>query len=299
MVGLVAGVPGVDRRWTFAEMLAEAERVARGAARPASRPASASRCGRRTSRSGCCSSSAPRWRVSCSSRSTRRTSVTSWRTCSVSRARRAWCSCDEWRGNPMRASLDAVRGDLEQLREVVMFDEWDAFLASAGRTCPARRSARRSGADPVHVGHDRLPEGRVAAPRRADRQRRAVRGGGRDRPGRRYVNPMPMFHTAGCVLGALGTLHARAAHVPVLAFDPGVRARAHRTRTGHRDARRSHHADRAAGAPRPRDARPVESAVGGVGWQPRPRRARPAHRATSASSSASCTARPSARRSSR
>src|SRR5439155_20178387 len=27
-VGLVAGVPGVDRRWTFAEMLAEAERVA-------------------------------------------------------------------------------------------------------------------------------------------------------------------------------------------------------------------------------------------------------------------------------
>ena len=28
VVGLVAGVPGVDRRWTFAEMLAEAERVA-------------------------------------------------------------------------------------------------------------------------------------------------------------------------------------------------------------------------------------------------------------------------------
>src|SRR5439155_898375 len=34
-------------------------------------------------------------------------------------------------------------------------------------------------------------------------------------------NPMPMFHTAGCVMGALGTLHARATHVPVLAFDPG------------------------------------------------------------------------------
>jgi fatty-acyl-CoA synthase len=32
---------------------------------------------------------------------------------------------------------------------------------------------------------------------------------------------MPMFHTAGCVLGALGTLSARAAHVPVFAFDPG------------------------------------------------------------------------------
>jgi fatty-acyl-CoA synthase len=35
-----------------------------------------------------------------------------------------------------------------------------------------------------------------------------------------YVNPMPMFHTAGCVLGALSTLSARATHVPILAFDP-------------------------------------------------------------------------------
>ena len=29
VVGLVAGVPGVDRRWTFAEVLTEAEQVAR------------------------------------------------------------------------------------------------------------------------------------------------------------------------------------------------------------------------------------------------------------------------------
>jgi fatty-acyl-CoA synthase len=36
-----------------------------------------------------------------------------------------------------------------------------------------------------------------------------------------YVNPMPMFHTAGCVLGALGALAARAAHLPILAFEPG------------------------------------------------------------------------------
>jgi fatty-acyl-CoA synthase len=36
-----------------------------------------------------------------------------------------------------------------------------------------------------------------------------------------YVNPMPMFHTAGCVLGALGTVAARAMHIPVVAFDPG------------------------------------------------------------------------------
>ena len=32
---------------------------------------------------------------------------------------------------------------------------------------------------------------------------------------------MPMFHTAGCVMGALGTLQPGGTHVPVLAFDPG------------------------------------------------------------------------------
>jgi fatty-acyl-CoA synthase len=39
-------------------------------------------------------------------------------------------------------------------------------------------------------------------------------------PGDVYVNPRPMFHTAGCVLGAIGTLAMRATHLPVLAFDP-------------------------------------------------------------------------------
>src|SRR5262249_26228368 len=33
---------------------------------------------------------------------------------------------------------------------------------------------------------------------------------------------MPMFHTAGCVLGALGSLAARATHAPVLGFDPAI-----------------------------------------------------------------------------
>src|SRR3954447_4528159 len=38
----------------------------------------------------------------------------------------------EFRGNPMRASLEQVRPDLPELRHVVTFDEWDDFLASGG-----------------------------------------------------------------------------------------------------------------------------------------------------------------------
>jgi len=38
-------------------------------------------------------------------------------------------------------------------------------------------------------------------------------------PGDVYVNPMPMFHTAGCGMAVLGTLHARASTSP---FSPSI-----------------------------------------------------------------------------
>jgi fatty-acyl-CoA synthase len=41
-------------------------------------------------------------------------------------------------------------------------------------------------------------------------------------PGEVYVNPFPLFHTAGCGLGALGCVSHRLTHVPVLAFEPGL-----------------------------------------------------------------------------
>ena len=36
------------------------------------------------------------------------------------------------------------------------------------------------------------------------------------------MNPFPLFHTAGCGLGALGCVSHQLAHVPVLAFEPGL-----------------------------------------------------------------------------
>jgi fatty-acyl-CoA synthase len=41
-------------------------------------------------------------------------------------------------------------------------------------------------------------------------------------PGEVYVNPMPLFHTAGCGMGVLGAAQRLAARVPVLAFDPAL-----------------------------------------------------------------------------
>ena len=36
------------------------------------------------------------------------------------------------------------------------------------------------------------------------------------------MNPMPLFHTAGCGMGVLGAAQSLAVHVPVLAFDPAL-----------------------------------------------------------------------------
>jgi fatty-acyl-CoA synthase len=41
-------------------------------------------------------------------------------------------------------------------------------------------------------------------------------------PGEAYVNPMPLFHTAGCAMGVLGACQSLGVHVPVLAFDPAL-----------------------------------------------------------------------------
>jgi fatty-acyl-CoA synthase len=126
----------------------------------------------------------------------------------------------EWRGNPMRASVDDVRGDLVALREVILMDEWkDICRAAQPGGLPAV-----SPDDPAQIqytsGTTGFPKGALlrhgGLTDNAALFAKVLTLGSDDI----YVNPMPMFHTAGCVLGALGTLAARAVHVPVLAFDP-------------------------------------------------------------------------------
>ncbi len=227
MVGLVAGIPGVDRRWIFAEMLAEAERIA----------------------AALLARFAPGERVA-----VRAPNVPEWVLLEFGAAlagvvlvtvnpayqrheleyvlgqsgAAGVVLVDESRGNPMRASLDAVRDDLEQLREVVMFDEWDAFLASAGRTgLPAVDPD-----DPAQIqytsGTTGFPKGAVLRHGALTDNAALFAGVAEIRPGDVYVNPMPMFHTGGCVLGALGTMHARGAH-PGDRVRSRLRAGAHRT----------------------------------------------------------------------
>ncbi len=221
VVGLVAGVPGVDRRWTFSEMLAEAEQVAAALlARfsPGERVA-------------VWAPNLPEWVLLEFGAGLAGVVLVTVNPAyqphelayvlGQSGAAGVFL-VEDWRGNPMRASLDAVRGDLDGLREVIMFEEWDSFLASSPTW------GLLPGFCPDYPAQIQYTSGTTGFPKGA-----LLRHGGLTDnaalfaavaeigPGDVYVNPMPMFHTAGCVLGALGTVQARAVHVPVIAFDPG------------------------------------------------------------------------------
>jgi fatty-acyl-CoA synthase len=127
----------------------------------------------------------------------------------------------EFRGNPMAESLASVRGGLPHLRSVVSFSEWDAFL-DAGSAAQALPSPA-----PLDVVQIQYTSGTTGFPKGAMLRHRGIVNNaklivdGMGMPdGSSWVNPLPLFHTGGCVLGALGCIWLRGAHVLLLAFDP-------------------------------------------------------------------------------
>jgi fatty-acyl-CoA synthase len=129
----------------------------------------------------------------------------------------------EFRGNPMEQSLGAVRNGLPQLREAISFTDFEAFLGSGAATEPLPEISPE---DPVQIqytsGTTGFPKGALLHHRGLTNNARLTLGRLGFAPGDAYVNPFPLFHTAGCGLGALGCVAHQLVHVPVLAFEPGL-----------------------------------------------------------------------------
>lgn len=217
---LVSGVPGDDRRWTFAQLLTDAEAVARALLTrfaPGERVA-------------VWAPNLPEWVLlefgAALAGITLVTVNPAYQPKELAyvlaQSRSAGIVLSpEFRTNAMLASLESVRAELPELREVILFTEWEAFCASGDPHQSLPTVAADDAAQIQYTsGTTGFPKGAVLHHRGLANNAThfaQINGLG---PADVYVNPMPMFHTAGCVLGALGTVAARCTHVPVLAFDP-------------------------------------------------------------------------------
>jgi fatty-acyl-CoA synthase len=129
----------------------------------------------------------------------------------------------EYRNNPMAASLESVRPELQDLRDVVFFADWAEFVESGGAT------AKLPTVNPEDAVQIQYTSGTTGLPKGAALHHMGVTNNARFFVDRMklprssvLVSAMPLFHTAGCFMGVLGCAQALATLVPVLAFEPNL-----------------------------------------------------------------------------
>jgi acyl-CoA synthetase (AMP-forming)/AMP-acid ligase II len=114
----------------------------------------------------------------------------------------------EYRGTRMAETLESVRRGLPALREVVRFTDWDRFCASGSPT------QRLPHVDPLAPAQIQYTSGTTGFPKGAVLHHRGIVNNARlsyverlgFEPGVVQLSPMPLFHTAGCVMSVLGAI---------------------------------------------------------------------------------------------
>jgi fatty-acyl-CoA synthase len=217
-----AALPEDRRRWTFEELLADAEKVA-GALLERFEPGE---------RVACWAPNIPEWillELGCG--------VAGLVLVTVNPAykpkeldyvlRQSGASgiflADEFRGNPMLSTLEEVRPQLPEVREAIRFADFAEFMTS-GPASPRFPDVQPM--DPVQIqytsGTTGFPKGALLHHKGLTNNARAFAQITGMEAGDTYVSPFPMFHTAGCVVGTLGCLQSGATHVPVYISDPSL-----------------------------------------------------------------------------
>jgi fatty-acyl-CoA synthase len=124
------------------------------------------------------------------------------------------------RGVDLLATLQSARRDLPELREVVDLSRWDEFLASAADDALPTVAPEDIAQIQYTSGTTGFPKGAMLPHRGLVAVSRMFAEVNEASPEEVWVNPMPMFHTAGCGLATLGALQTGGTHVLPGAFDP-------------------------------------------------------------------------------
>jgi fatty-acyl-CoA synthase len=129
----------------------------------------------------------------------------------------------EFRGNPMAATIETVRPGLPELREAIALEDFAEFTAGAPST------VRLPDVQPGDAAQIQYTSGTTGFPKGALLHHHGITNNARLTADRWdfaadgvWINPMPLFHTGGCVLGTLGPVQARGLQVCVPAFEPSL-----------------------------------------------------------------------------
>ena len=127
----------------------------------------------------------------------------------------------EFRGNPMGKIAAEVAEELPALRAVIdMADEGQMFTDPSGALPEVDTN------DPAQIqytsGTTGFPKGVVLSHRNLTNNSRLFIEVGELPKGLGALGLTPLFHTMGCSMGVLGALQSAGAYCPLLAFDPGA-----------------------------------------------------------------------------
>jgi fatty-acyl-CoA synthase len=130
---------------------------------------------------------------------------------------------DEWRANPLAATVAELRRDLPALRERIRFADWERFCDTGrdSRTLPSVAPAQ-----PAQIlytsGTTGRPKGAVLNHRGLTNNARFAAHALGCAPGDAWVSAMPLFHIAGSGMFALGAASTGGALVLMPQFDPAL-----------------------------------------------------------------------------
>ena len=131
---------------------------------------------------------------------------------------------NSFRGNPMLETVHEVARRCAELREIICFDDWSAFIAAGDDKRIALPAVKPT--DPVMIQYT---SGTTGFPKGALLHHRGLANNGADTaermgidPGDVFMTTMPLFHTGGCVCCVLGAVSKAATQVLLEAFEPGL-----------------------------------------------------------------------------
>ncbi|MEO8724295.1 MAG: class I adenylate-forming enzyme family protein [Sphingobium sp.] len=222
-IAMVDGVadPALRQRWTYAELLDQAEQAARallGRFRPGDRIA-------------VCSPNCPEWvilefgtalagmvlvPVNPAYRQSELAGIL--QDCEAS----AVFHADEWRTNDIGAMVAGVRDTVLRDLALISFSDWDAFLASGANSTPLPPVSPR---DPVLIqftsGTTGRPKGAVLHHGLIDPPRNVANCCGFPLHGV-WLNAMPMYHIGGAAVSLLATFSKQGTFVQMREWDPAL-----------------------------------------------------------------------------